>query len=336
MKYRHLGKNGPIVSALGFGCMGLSEFYGAATSEQSGIQIIQSAYHQYEVTLFDTADIYGKGDNETLVGKAVKAFREQIILTTKCGVVREEHANQMSVNNSPKHIRQACDASLRRLATDYIDVYYLHRYDYQTPIEEIMMVMHDLIQQGKIRFVGLSEVDTSTIRAAHSMLDSKLIAVQTEYSILIREPANAVLGACRELGISFVAYCPIARGLLSGTLKDPQSFGLESFDFRTLVPQFNPGNFEHNLSLVAAISEIGKKNGYTPAQLSLAWLLAQGEDIIPIPGTSKINHLAENMKALDIVLDKEELESLERAYQDNPVAGKRLSEELIKIFHFKE
>jgi aryl-alcohol dehydrogenase-like predicted oxidoreductase len=336
MKYRKLGKIGPNVSALGFGCMGLSEFYGKPTPIEDGINIIRSAYQEHQVNLFDTADIYGKGKNEELVGEAVKPFRNQIILTIKCGVVRVGVRDEMTVDNTDKHIKTACDASLKRLMTDYIDVYYLHRYDYRTPIEDVMRTMQDLISEGKIRYVGLSEADAATISLAHAVLKDKLVAVQTEYSLRTREPAAAVLGTCRELGISFVAYCPIARGFLSGKIRDSSLLGKEEFDFRTNVPQFKKGNFEQNLSLVNAIEAIGKKQGYTSSQLSLAWLLAQGEDIIPIPGTSNPMHLAENMKAVDIVLTSTQMQALEKAYSHHPVAGKRLSEELMAAFNLKD
>ncbi|HAT8178865.1 TPA: aldo/keto reductase [Legionella pneumophila] len=336
MKYRKLGKIGPDVSALGFGCMGLSEFYGKPALFDDAITIIRNAYDQYQVNFFDTADIYGKGKNEELVGKAIKPFRNQIILSTKCGVVRTGSNDEMSVNNSSAYIRTACEKSLKRLNTDYIDLYYLHRYDYQTPIEEVMRVMHDLIDQGKIGYIGLSETDADTIRAAHTVVKDKLVAVQTEYSLRIRDPATAVLGTCRELGICFVAYCPIARGFLSGKIKQPNLLGTNGFDFRVNVPQFQAENFDKNLGLINELEVIGKRTGYTPAQLSLAWLLAQGEDIIPIPGTSNPQHLAENMQAIDIILTSEQMKDLENAYKHNPVVGKRLSKELMSAFHLKE
>ncbi|CCD07045.1 TPA: aldo/keto reductase [Legionella pneumophila] len=336
MKYRKLGKVGPDVSALGFGCMGLSEFYGKPARLDDAVKIIRNAHDQYQVNFFDTADIYGKGKNEELVGKAIKPFRNQIILATKCGVVRTGSNDEMSVNNSSAYIRTACEKSLKRLNTDHIDLYYLHRYDHQTPIEEVMGIMHDLIDEGKIGYIGLSETDADTIRAAYTVVKDKLVAVQTEYSLRVRAPATAVLGTCRELGICFVAYCPIARGFLSGKIKKPNLFGTNGFDFRTNVPQFQPENFDQNLGLVNELETIGEKTGYTPAQLSLAWLLAQGEDIIPIPGTSNPQHLAENMRSIDIFLTPEQMKDLENAYKNNPVAGKRLSKELMAAFHLKE
>jgi len=331
MKYRTLGK-GPRVSAIGLGCMSMSEAYGPA-DEKAGIETIREAFNQ-GITLFDTADVYGKGQNETLLGKAVQPFRDQVIIATKCGI--DESTGEMLVNNDRNYIKQACNDSLKRLGIPTIDLYYLHRHNPEVPIEHSMETMRELLTEGKIRYVGLSEVDAETIERAHNVLGDALVAVQTEYSIINRAPAEAILPTCKKLNIAFVAWSPLARGLLSGKIKDRKRIqeNKES-DFRNVLPQFQEGAFQHNLRLVEAIEAIAAKKNCTPSQLALAWLLAQDEHIIPIPGTKKVPYLHENIGALDIALSSSEFEAFNRVIQENPVQGIRYPEELMKAFHLK-
>ncbi len=333
MKQRKLGKHGPIVSALGLGCMGMSEVYGQPSEEKAGIELIQAAYAM-GITFFDTADMYGRGANEILLGKSIKPFRNKVIIATKCGIAR--NGDVLSTNNHPDYIKKACHDSLKRLDIETIDLYYLHRYNPETPIEVSMQTMLDLIKQGKICHVGLSEIDGEIVERAHAVLGDKLIAVQSEYSIVNRLSADLVLPTCRKLGIAFVPFSPIARGLLSGKIKDTKSFTESgAFDFRSVHPQFQQSALKTNLHLIDAVSAIAKKKKCTPAQLSLAWLLAQGEDIIPIPGTRRIQYLKENISSLDVHLSKEDLSALDSAMEKNPVEGGRYPEEMIKISYLK-
>lgn len=333
MKFRKLGKKGPLVSALGLGCMTMTESYGP-TNEKSGLETIEIAYEN-GVTFFDTADMYGSGANEKLVGKAIKHFRKKIVIATKCGI---EYVDQgLKINNTPQYILKACENSLKRLEIDVIDLYYLHRYNPEIPIEESMQAMLKLIEEGKILHVGLSEVDGPTLERAHRLLGDKLVAVQTEYSILNRSVAEAILPTCRKLGVAFVAYSPIGRGLLSGKIKDSKIFSASSeFDFRSMLPQFQSEAFKDNLGLVEAITALSKMKNCTPAQLALAWLLAQGEDIIPIPGTKHAEYLTENLQALNIILSPNDLKMIDEAIRQNPVKGNRLPEELLKVFHLSQ
>ncbi len=332
MKYRKLGKTGPLVSALGLGCMGMSEWYGP-TNKQAAYEVIRKAYES-GVSFFDTADVYGSGANEELLGKAVKAFRQKVIIATKCGV--ERVGEEMKVNNTSHYIKQACQDSLKRLGMETIDLYYLHRYNPETPIEESMHVMQELIQEGKILYVGLSEVDGETLERAYHILGDKLVAVQSEYSIINRAIADSILPVCRKIEVAFVAYSPVARGLLSGKIKDPKIFNENlEFDFRSILPQFQGTAFQDNLRLVEAVTALAKKKNCTPIQLSLAWLLAQGDDIIPIPGTKRLEYLQENLQAVDIHLSQSDLMHLEEAIKAHPVKGARLPERLLKTFHLK-
>lgn len=321
MKQRQLGKGGPKVSAMGLGCMGMSSFYGP-TDEKSAIQVIERAYEE-GITLFDTADMYGNGANEILLGKAVKNFRNKIIVGTKCGI--EWDGKELKVHNSPEYIQRACDASLKRLGIDTIDVFYLHRFNPAVPLENSMQAMLDLISNGKIRYVGLSEVDGGTLEKAHRILGDKLVALQSEYSILNHTAPEPVIPICRKLKIAFVAHAPLGRGLLTGKFKDPRAFTESgAFDVRSISPQFQGDAFENNLHLVDGLETIAKKKRCTLAQLALSWLLALGEDIIPIPGTKRLDYLIENLGALNVNLSKEDLSAIDQVIKSHPIQGQRL------------
>lgn len=323
-------KSGVMVSALGLGCMGMSEWYGV-TDDNESTNTIRAAF-EMGINFFDTADMYGKGHNETLLGRAVAAFRDKVIIATKCGITRDlDGPNTIGVNGSYSYIKQACDASLKRLNTDHIDLFYLHRIDAQVPIEESMRAMKELVDSGKIRFIGLCEVDSETLARAHKI--APVTAVQTEYSIGTREAAEAILPVCKKLGISFVPYSPMGRGLFSGKYRDASAF--EKDDFRTILPQFEQENLAANLRFIDVLQTMAREKGYTAAQLALAWVLAQGDNIIPIPGTRRIKHLQENIVAADIVLSSNDLQRIEQACQESPVQGKRLPPALMQAFNLK-
>jgi aryl-alcohol dehydrogenase-like predicted oxidoreductase len=321
MKQRQLGKNGPKVSALGLGCMGMTGFYGEA-DESLATHVVQRAYEE-GVTFFDTADMYGNGANEILLGQAIKTFRNKIVLATKCAI--EFDGVTLKVHNSPEYILEACDASLKRLQTDVIDVFYLHRFSGEMPIENSVQAMIELINKGKIRYVGLSEVDSETLKKAHAVLGDKLVALQSEFSILNHKDAEAILPTCRKLGISFVAFSPLGRGLLPGKQRNADVFfNSKALDVRAFSPQFQRDTFPHNLHLVDALQPIANKKKSTTSQLSLAWLLSKGEDIIPIPGTKRMEYLIENLKAVDVSLSDSDLLAIDNAIQSNPIQGVRL------------
>jgi aryl-alcohol dehydrogenase-like predicted oxidoreductase len=328
MKYRKLG-HGPWVSALGLGCMGMSESYGPY-DENLSIEVIRQAFNQ-GITFFDTADAYGNGHNEILLGKAVKPFREQVVIATKCGI--DQVGEKIRINNTRDYIKQACDKSLERLGFETIDLYYLHRYNPDVPIEDSMRTMQELINEGKIRYVGLSEVGADIIERAYKILGNRLVAVQTEYSIVNHAQAEAVLSTCKKLEIAFIAWSPLARGMLSGKLRDDKVFTeSQAYDFRSILPQFQGEAFRENLHFVDAIAAIAEKKQCTSAQLALAWLLAQ-ENVIPIPGTKKLEYLQENIKAINIDLTVDELEAINEVIQENPISGARYPDELMKLFN---
>ncbi len=305
MKTRQLGTQGLTVSALGLGCMGMSEFYGA-TDEAESIATIHRAL-DLGVNLLDTADMYGFGANEILVGKAIADRRDRAIVATKFGIVRGEDMMSRSINGSPAYVRQACDASLQRSNIDYIDLYYQHRVDPHVPIEETVGAMAELVQQGKVRYLGLSEAAAATIRRAHAV--HPITALQTEYSLWSREPEAEILPTVRELGIGFVPYSPMGRGFLSGQITSPDDFAPD--DFRQHLPRFQGEHFYQNIKLVDRVKEIATAKGYTAGQLALAWLLARGEDLVPIPGTKRRSYLEENIAAIDLTLTADELAQID-------------------------
>lgn len=323
MKYRQLGKDGPTVSAMGLGCMGMSEHYGPIDAK-SALQVIQEAYEK-GITFFDTADMYGRGKNEILLGQGIKGFRNKIVIATKCGL---EHTPEgLRINNRKEYIRAACERSLKRLEVETIDLYYLHRHHQATPIEEAMEVMLELIEEGKIVHIGLSEVGPDIIERAHKVLGSKLIAIQSEYSMMNHESAEMVLPTCRQLGLAFVAFSPLARGLLSGKITSRNTIAQAGeLDFRGLLPQFREEALPQNLRFVKAVEQFAKQKQATTAQIALAWLLAQGPDIIPIPGTKKPDYLRENLEAVNIVLTPEDLKQLKTIIDEHPIFGARLPE----------
>ncbi|RDS79213.1 aldo/keto reductase [Dyella monticola] len=319
MHTRILGKNGPTVSAIGLGCMGMSEFYGARDDAQS----IATIHHALDrgLNFLDTADIYGPFTNEGLVGKAIQGRRDQVFLATKFGIVRDPaDPAKRGINGRPDYVRACCEASLKRLGVDHIDLYYQHRVDPNVPIEETVGAMAELVKAGKVRYLGLSEAAAQTIERASKV--HTITALQNEFSLWTRDPEeNGTLAMCRKLGIALVAYSPLGRGFLTGAIKTPDDF--EHDDFRRNNPRFQGENFARNLQLVKQVETLATEKGCTPAQLALAWLLAQGNDIVPIPGTRSRSRLDENIGALDVRLDEEELASIDRIFPSEAVAGAR-------------
>lgn len=317
MKKRKLGSQGLTVSELGLGCMGMSEFYGT-DDEAESIATIHRAL-DLGVTLLDTADMYGVGANEQLVGKAIADRRDQVVLATKFGIQRSKDGQFVRINGTPEYIYQACTASLQRLGVDYIDLYYQHRVDLTVPIEETVGAMAELVKQGKVRYIGLSEASVRTIRRAQAI--HPITALQTEYSLWSREPEEELLSTVRELGIGFIAYCPLGRGFLSGKITNPDA--LAPNDFRRSLPRFQGEYFYKNLKLIECMNEIAAEKGITQCQLALAWLLAQGDDIVPIPGTKRRVYLEENVAAVGITLTKEELDRINRVAPKDVDIGDR-------------
>ena len=320
MEKRSLGKSGLAVSAIGLGCMGMSEFYGRHEDADS-IRTIHRAL-DLGIDFLDTADMYGIGRNETLVGSAVRDRRARVVLATKFGNVRGSDGSFLGVNGKPDYVRSACEASLKRLGVEVIDLYYQHRVDPATPIEETVGAMAELVREGKVRYLGLSEAAPQTIRRAHAV--HPITALQTEYSLWSREPEDEILPLCRELGIGFVAYSPIGRGFLSGKIRSIKD--LEADDRRRIFPRFQGENFQRNLDLVKRIEQIAAQKNVRPSQLALAWLLTRGTDIVPIPGTTKIPHLEENVATLSIRLTAEVLASIDAVAPLGAASGLRYPE----------
>jgi aryl-alcohol dehydrogenase-like predicted oxidoreductase len=321
MKQRTLGKGGPAVSAIGLGCMGMSEFYGSS-DDQASVDLIRTAI-DLGITLFDTADMYGVGHNEMLVGQALRGgLRDKVIVATKFANMRRIDGAFLGLSGKPEYVKSACDMSLKRLGLDHIDLYYQHRVDPDTPIEETVGAMAELVRAGKVRYLGLSEAGAATIRRAHTV--HPITALQTEYSLWSRDGEGEILETCRELGIAFVAYSPLGRGFLTGALREPDK--LDARDFRRVNPRMSGANLTHNLALVEEIEKIAKKKGITTAQLALAWVLSRGADIIPIPGTRRERYLRDNIGATEISLSPDELAALDRAIQPASVHGTRYDE----------
>jgi aryl-alcohol dehydrogenase-like predicted oxidoreductase len=315
MQMRRLGSL--ETSAIGLGCMGMSEFYGTA-DEGEAIRTIHRAL-QLGVTFLDTADAYGPFTNEQLVGRAIRGRRDRVVLATKFGNVRDADGTRHGLRGDRDYVLQACHASLRRLGTDYLDLYYQHRVDPDTPIEETVGALAELVEQGKVRHLGLSEAAPETIRRAQAT--HPITALQTEYSLWSRDPEDEILPTARELGIGFVAYSPLGRGFLSGRFRSPDD--LPEGDFRRSNPRFQGENFDRNLALVERVHELATERDSTPAQVALAWVVAQGEDIVPIPGTTSVEHLEENVAALEIELTPEDLADLDAVFPQGAAAGQR-------------
>jgi aryl-alcohol dehydrogenase-like predicted oxidoreductase len=319
MRKRTLGQ-GLEVSAMGLGCMGMSEFYGGG-DEAEAIRTIHRAL-ELGIDFLDTADMYGPFTNEKLVGRAIADRRDTVVLATKFGNVRGENGERLGIDGSPEYVRKACDASLRRLGTDHIDLYYQHRVDQTVPIEETVGAMAELVQQGKVRHLGLSEASPQTIRRAHAV--HPITALQTEYSLWTRDPEAEVLPTVRELGIGFVAYSPLGRGFLTGRFRSPDDF--EEGDFRTNHPRFQGENFQRNLDLVERVKAIADEKDCTPGQLALAWVLRRGEDVVPIPGTKRVPYLEENAAAAGVELTDEDIARLDEVAPVGVAAGERYAD----------
>jgi aryl-alcohol dehydrogenase-like predicted oxidoreductase len=318
MKLRTLGTNGPVVSAVGLGCMGMSEFYGTGNDQES--RAVIHAAIDLGVTFFDTADMYGVGHNEELLGNALQGKRDRVFIATKFGNVRGADKSFLGINGTPEYVRSACEASLRRLKIDTIDLYYQHRVDTNTPIEETVGAMSQLVREGKVRYLGLSEAGTATIRKAHAV--HPITALQTEYSLWTRDIEKEILPLCRSLGIGFVPYSPLGRGFLTGRYKSLSDFA--EGDFRkSNHPRFQEENLKKNLQIVATMEKFAADKKCTPSQLALAWCLAQGEDIVPIPGTKKLEYLRENVRAVDIHLTSEDIRKLSEALPPGVASGER-------------
>jgi aryl-alcohol dehydrogenase-like predicted oxidoreductase len=320
MKRRALGREGLQVSTLGLGCMGMSDFYGRA-SEDEAIATIHAAIDG-GVDFIDTADVYGPHTNERLVGRALRGRRDKVVLATKFGNVRDPDGKWLGIDGRPQYVRQACDASLQRLGVDRIDLYYQHRVDRNVPIEETVGAMAELVRAGKVRFLGLSEASAATIRRAHAT--HPISALQTEYSLWTRDPEAEILPAVRELGIGFVAYSPLGRGFLTGRFATAADFG--QGDFRPQQPRFQGENLAANQAIVDRLREVARDKHVTPGQLAIAWVLARGEDVVPIPGTTTRKHLAENLAAAEVVLTSDDLARLDAAVPPGAARGERYAE----------
>ena len=327
MEQRRLGKQGLIVSAVGLGCMGMSEFYGKADEKKSIVTI----HHALElgINLIDTADMYGPFTNEELVGKAVRDRRDKVVIATKFGIVRSNDPAYRGVNGSPEYVKSSCDGSLRRLGVDCIDLYYQHRVDPSVPIEETVGAMAELVRAGKVRFLGLSEAGVQTIRRAHRI--HPVSVLQTEYSLWSRDPESEILPTLRELGIGFVAYSPLGRGFLTGKIRRFEDF--EPDDYRRYSPRFQGDNFAKNLDLVERVGQIAAHKKATAGQLALAWVLAQGKDIVPIPGTTSRDHLEENIAAMNIKLTESDLSDINTAIPPGAASGMRYPEAMMHLIN---
>ena len=326
MKMRQLGAYGPAVSALGLGCMGMSEFYGTGDDRESTATIHRGLDHG--INFLDTADMYGPFTNELLVGEAIRGRRDHVVLATKFGIVRDpKNPDSRAVNGRPEYVRSACEASLKRLGVTYIDLYYQHRVDPETPIEETVGAMSELVGEGKVRYLGLSEAGPGSLRRASQV--HRITALQSEYSLWSRDPENGILETCRELGIGFVAYSPLGRGFLSGQLRKFED--LAPGDQRRSWPRFQGENFKKNLDLVAKVSEIAREKNCTPSQLAIAWVLAKGEDIVPIPGTKHLRYLEEDVAALNVTLTPEDVRRLEEVFPHGVAAGPRYPEKTMAL-----
>ncbi len=323
MQTRELGRSGLKVSAMGLGCMGMSAFYGARDDHESLATIDRAL--ELGISFLDTSDSYGPHTNEILIGKAIAGRREKFIIATKFGIVRGPNPEDRSINGRPEYVRQACEASLRRIGIDTIDLYYLHRVDSKTPIEDTVGAMAALVKQGKVRHLGLSEAGPETVRRASAV--HPIAALQTEYSMWSREPEDGLLALCRELGVGFVAYSPLGRGFLTGQIKTPDNF--EADDIRRAWPRFQGEDFQKNLELVKRIETIAAEKHCTPSQLALAWVLAQGKDIVPIPGTKRRRYLEENVAAMEVQLGAEDLRRIDEVAPKGVASGPRYPEALM-------
>jgi len=317
MEQRRLGAQGLVVSAMGLGCMGMSEFYGSRDDDESVATIHRAL--ELGITFLDTADVYGPYTNEELVGRAIRGRRDKVVLATKFGNVRGADGSFAGINGRPEYVRQACDGSLKRLGVDHIDLYYQHRVDSDVPIEETVGAMAELVQAGKVRYLGLSEAGPATIRRAHAV--HPISALQTEYSLWSRDPEDDVIPACRELDIGFVPYSPLGRGFLTGRFRSLDD--LPADDWRRNNPRFQGDNFQKNLNLVTRIEDLARSKGATPSQLALAWVLTQGRDIVPIPGTKRVRYLEEDVAAVHIRLTDEDLAAVDAAAPAGVAAGER-------------
>lgn len=328
MKTRTLGKNGPRVSAIGLGCMGMSAFYGSHDDNESRLTL----HHALDLGLnfLDTSDMYGPYTNEQLIGHAIQGRRDEVFLATKFGIQLDPDDPLIrGVNGRPEYVRASCDASLKRLGVDHIDLYYQHRIDPNVPIEETVGAMAELVQAGKVRYLGLSEASVQTLERAYKV--HPITALQSEYSLWSREPENNVLATCKQLGVGFVPYSPLGRGFLTGSIRSPEDFDTD--DFRRDNPRFQGENFVRNLQLVEKIKLLANEKNCSPAQLALAWVLAQSEYLIPIPGTRKIKNLDENLGALDIILTETELASINAIFPFNAASGSRYHESVMHMLN---
>ena len=327
MKQRQLGKNGPLVSALGLGCMGMSDFYTTGQDEKASLATLERAL-ELGVTLLDTADMYGPHTNEELLGRFLKGRRENVFLATKFGIVRDASNPQArGTNGHPDYVRQSVEGSLKRLGTDVIDLYYQHRPDPAVPVEETIGALADLVREGKIRYIGLSEVSVSILERAHSV--HPITALQTEYSLWSRDVEADILPACERLGIGFVPYSPLGRGFLTGQIRSIDD--LDADDYRRDSPRFQGENFAKNLQLAERIAELAQEKGIKPSQLALAWVLSRGDNMVPIPGTKRRHYLEENIAALDVSLSEAEIAAIEAVFPFRAAAGERYNAEMMRI-----